>query len=175
MSPAGDALASAPLANQDGGHIEILELATGAVTASDSLDGLVRHLAWAPSGAGPAMVVQTSPCQNPDLIWSTLLTIRRTTGQSSEPMPPASGEGAGHFYGHVTHWDPPVRMAMRTQLGPGTVMDTSYALSDEGEQTLFQMSRVVAGPVSEEEAAGIHQHGDFRSFEEALRAIIEQH
>ncbi len=83
------------------------------------------------------------------------------------------GDGSGHHYGHVTHWDPPAKVTMRTQLGPATVMDTTYDLTAEGEETVFAMSRVVAGPISEEEAEGIHQHGDFRNFEAALRELIE--
>ena len=83
------------------------------------------------------------------------------------------GDEAGYLYGHVTTWDPPSRASMRTRLHPGTVMDTSYTLEPEEEATLLKMSRVVTGPITDEEAEGIGKYGDLRNFEDALRAVIE--
>lgn len=83
------------------------------------------------------------------------------------------GDGAGHLYGWVTAFDPPHGCALRTWLMPGTTMDTRYALTEEGEQTTLSVSRVVVGPVSDEEAAGISQFGDLANFADAIRAVVE--
>jgi DNA-binding transcriptional ArsR family regulator/uncharacterized protein YndB with AHSA1/START domain len=83
------------------------------------------------------------------------------------------GDGRGHLYGHITVWDPPHAAAMRTRLHPGSTMDTAYTLRQDGDDTVLAMSRVVVGPITAEQAVGIHTHGDLAKFEGALRALIE--
>jgi uncharacterized protein YndB with AHSA1/START domain/DNA-binding transcriptional ArsR family regulator len=83
------------------------------------------------------------------------------------------GEGRGHLYGHVTEWDPPRRVAVRSRLHPGTVMDTLTTIEPDGAGSILRMSRVVVGPITDEQADGIQLHGDLRRFEGAIRAVVE--
>lgn len=103
----------------------------------------------------------------------------RTQAVVLEPWPGGRtyedwGAGAGYLYGHVTLWDPPHALSIRTRLGPGTTMDTAYSVAPTEAGGRLTMSRLVAGPISDEEAAGIREHGDLARFEEALRRVIER-
>jgi DNA-binding transcriptional ArsR family regulator/uncharacterized protein YndB with AHSA1/START domain len=84
------------------------------------------------------------------------------------------GEGRGHLYGHVTEWDPPRRLGLRGRVMSGTLLDTTYDVSADGEVTSLRMSKVAVGPMSEEEASGIRGFGDIANFEDALRALVEK-
>ncbi len=83
------------------------------------------------------------------------------------------GAGAGHLYGQVTAYDPPHACSMRTRLTPGSLMDTSYALTADGDETVLAVSRVAVGPFTDEEVSGIETYGDIGKFEEAIRAAVE--
>lgn len=83
------------------------------------------------------------------------------------------GDGAGHVYGQVVHWDPPTAVTMRTRLHAGTVMDTSFVIGTTGDTSTLKADRVVVGPISDEEAEGIRFHGDLARFEDAIRAVVE--
>ena len=83
------------------------------------------------------------------------------------------GAGAGHLYGQVTAYDPPRACSMRTRLMPGSTMDTSYALTRDGDETVLAVSRVAVGPFTDEEIAGIRAFGDIAKFEDAIRAAVE--
>lgn len=83
------------------------------------------------------------------------------------------GDGAGHLYGHVTVYDAPHRFATRGRVMPGTILDSSYEVSEDGDDTVVAMTKVAFGPMTEEEADGIRTYGDIGRFEEALRAVIE--
>jgi DNA-binding transcriptional ArsR family regulator/uncharacterized protein YndB with AHSA1/START domain len=83
------------------------------------------------------------------------------------------GDGQGYLYGHVTVWHPPHRLGLRGRVGPGSILDTSYEISPDGDETVLRMSKVATGPMTEEEAAGIRRFGDITRFADALRAVIE--
>jgi DNA-binding transcriptional ArsR family regulator len=83
------------------------------------------------------------------------------------------GDGRGHLYGVVSRFDPPRAVAYRGRLDMGTILDTEYTLTSEGEETVLQVSKVAVGPITEEDAAGISRYGDIKNFEDALRRIIE--
>ena len=83
------------------------------------------------------------------------------------------GEGRGHLYGHITEYDPPAALAYRGRLEMGTILDTEYALEEEGAETLLKVSKVAVGPITEEQARGIHRYGDIKNFEDALRKFVE--
>jgi DNA-binding transcriptional ArsR family regulator len=83
------------------------------------------------------------------------------------------GDGAGHLYGQVTVYDPPHRYATRGRIMPGTILDTEYEIVAEDGGAVLRMSKVAVGPMTDEEAASIHRHGDIRHFEDALRRVIE--
>lgn len=78
----------------------------------------------------------------------------------------------GHLYGQVTLFDPPRAWATRGRLSPGTVLDTEYELTEEpGPVTVVRVTKVAVGPISDEEAAGIAQFGDIRSYAPAIEAL----
>jgi DNA-binding transcriptional ArsR family regulator len=83
------------------------------------------------------------------------------------------GDGAGHLYGWVTAYDPPRSCSLRTHLMSGSTMDTTYALTEDGDNTVLAVSRVAVGPFSDEEVEGIRAFGDIAKFEGAIRAAVE--
>jgi DNA-binding transcriptional ArsR family regulator len=83
------------------------------------------------------------------------------------------GDGAGHLYGQVTVYDPPVRFATRGRIMPGTVLDAEYELTPDGGETVLAMTKVAFGPMTKEEADSIRTYGDIGRFEEALRSLVE--
>ncbi len=83
------------------------------------------------------------------------------------------GAGSGHLYGLVTVYDPPSSCSMRTRLMPGSTMDTSYSLTQDGDEIVLAVSRVAVGPFTDEDIAGIRAYGDIAKFEDAIRAAVE--
>jgi DNA-binding transcriptional ArsR family regulator len=83
------------------------------------------------------------------------------------------GSGSGHLYGLVTVYDPPSSCSMRTRLMPGSTMDTSYSLTQDGDEIVLAVSRVAVGPFTDEDIAGIRAYGDIAKFEDAIRAAVE--
>ena len=82
------------------------------------------------------------------------------------------GDGRGYLYGHVTQWDPPRSYSVRSRLHPGTVMDTLATIEAVEGGSVLRSSRVIVGPISDEQAAGIKFHGDLARFQEAIRAVV---
>lgn len=83
------------------------------------------------------------------------------------------GEGMGYLYGHVTEWDPPHRYAVRSRLHAGTLMDTQMTIEPSTEGAVVRSSRVVVGPITDEQEQGIRYHGDLAKFEDAIRRVVE--
>jgi len=83
------------------------------------------------------------------------------------------GDGAGHFYGHVTDWDPPHRYSVRSRLHPGTLMDTAMTVEPTTDGSLVRSSRIIVGPITDEQEQGIRYHGDLAKFEDAIRRVVE--
>jgi DNA-binding transcriptional ArsR family regulator/uncharacterized protein YndB with AHSA1/START domain len=83
------------------------------------------------------------------------------------------GEDAGHLYGHVTVYDAPHRFATRGRIMPGTILDTEYALTADGDETVLSMTKVAFGPMTAEEADSIRTYGDIGRFEGAIRTLVE--
>jgi DNA-binding transcriptional ArsR family regulator len=82
------------------------------------------------------------------------------------------GAPAGHLYGHVTVYDPPARWATRGRLSPGTILDSDYELTEDGHGAVrLHVVKVAVGPLTEEEAAGIAVHGDFRPYATAIERL----
>jgi DNA-binding transcriptional ArsR family regulator len=85
------------------------------------------------------------------------------------------GASAGHLYGHVTDYDPPVRWATRGQLSAGTTLDSDYQLTDVGDGAVqVHVVKVAVGPLTEEEATGIADHGDYRPFAAAIEKLANR-
>lgn len=83
------------------------------------------------------------------------------------------GDGRGHYYGQVTEWDPPRRYAVRSRLHAGTVMDTLATIEADGAGSVLRSSRVIVGPIDDEQEKGIRFHGDLARFEDAIRKVVE--
>jgi DNA-binding transcriptional ArsR family regulator len=81
------------------------------------------------------------------------------------------GEDRGHLYGQVTVFDPPRRWATRGRLSPGTILDTEYELTEEPGAVRVRVTKVAVGPITEEEAKGITEYGDIRSYAPAIQAL----
>jgi uncharacterized protein YndB with AHSA1/START domain len=88
------------------------------------------------------------------------------------------GDGAGHFYGIVTHYDPPTALTLRGGLPGGTVLEQTFALEADadaaGDATIVRHSMVAFGELTDEDVHGIKTHGDLGLFEPQLRAWVEQ-
>ena len=81
------------------------------------------------------------------------------------------GDGRGHLYGEVTVYDPPVRWATRGRLMAGTIMDTDYQLTEGPGAVVVRVTKVAVGPMTDEDAAGIGEHGDLRGYAEAIEKL----
>jgi DNA-binding transcriptional ArsR family regulator len=84
------------------------------------------------------------------------------------------GAPAGHLYGHVTVYDPPTRWATRGWLSAGTILDSDYQLSEHEGAVRVHVIKVATGPLTEDEADGIAQHGDFRPYAAAIENLATQ-
>jgi DNA-binding transcriptional ArsR family regulator len=83
------------------------------------------------------------------------------------------GDGAGHLYGQVIAYDPPLRWATRGRVMSGTILDTEYEIEPIGGDAVLKIAKVAVGPMTEEEAASIATYGDVSRFEGAIRAVVE--
>ena len=81
------------------------------------------------------------------------------------------GDDAGHLYGQVTAYDPPKRWATRGQLGQGVILDSEYELTEEPGAVLLRVTKVAVGPMSEDEAASVTKHGDYRGYGTAIEKL----
>ena len=83
------------------------------------------------------------------------------------------GDGRGHLYGQVLEWDPPYRYAVRSRLHAGTIMDTTNSLEPTADGAVLRSSRVIVGPITDEQERAIRFHGDLARFEDAIRRVVE--
>jgi hypothetical protein len=81
------------------------------------------------------------------------------------------GDGSGHLYGQVTVYDPPTQWATRGRVYPGTILDTSYELTEETGGVRVRVTKLAVGPMTEEEAAGIAEFGDFSGSAAAIEKL----
>jgi len=56
---------------------------------------------------------------------------------------------------------------------PGTIHDSEYEIEADGEESILRMTKVVTGPMNDDEAASIHIYGDLTMFADAIRAHVE--
>jgi DNA-binding transcriptional ArsR family regulator len=84
------------------------------------------------------------------------------------------GPPAGHLYGHVTIYDPPIRWATRGWLAGGTILDSDYQLTEHEGAVRLHVIKVAVGPLTEDEAAGVAEHGDYRPYAEAIEKLAAQ-
>ena len=52
-------------------------------------------------------------------------------------------------------------------------MDTLVTVEPTGDGALVHSSRVIVGPISDEQERGIRFHGDLARFEDAIRSVVE--
>ena len=70
-------------------------------------------------------------------------------------------------------YDPPLRWASRGRITPGTILDTDYSITVDGDECVLRVHKVAAGPMTEEEAASIKTYGDITGYADAIRKIVE--
>lgn len=88
------------------------------------------------------------------------------------------GDGAGHWYGTITHFDPPRAYVLRGALGGGTTLEQRFELEADSADptiTVVRHSMVAFGELTDEEVEGIRSHGDLSLFEPQLKAWVEEH
>jgi DNA-binding transcriptional ArsR family regulator len=81
------------------------------------------------------------------------------------------GDGTGHLYGQVTTWDPPRTWSTRGRISPGSVLDTLYEISPDGEGVVVRVSKVAVGPFTDDEVAGIAAYGDISPYASAIEKL----
>jgi DNA-binding transcriptional ArsR family regulator len=81
------------------------------------------------------------------------------------------GDGAGHLYGQVTAWDPPRTWSTRGRISPGSVLDTRYEISPDGEGVVVRVSKVAVGPFTDDEVASIAEYGDISPYAGAIEKL----
>ena len=84
------------------------------------------------------------------------------------------GDGAGHLYGTVVHFDPQRAYGTRGFLNDAITLEQWATLEADGDETVLRQRTVTFGPIDEEMAKAIGQHGDMKHFEDALRAWVER-
>lgn len=83
------------------------------------------------------------------------------------------GDGAGHWYGLVTHYDPPVAVTIRGGLPGSTVLENSFVLAAADDETVVRHAMTAFGELTDDDVGGIGQHGDMSLFAPQLRAWVE--
>lgn len=83
------------------------------------------------------------------------------------------GDGAGHLYGHVSHWDPPRALSLRSRLGDGITLDQSVTFEADGDRTVIKARTVTFGEISDEMEQGIRFHGDMERYADQFRTWVE--
>ena len=94
----------------------------------------------------------------------------RVGGQTFEDW----GDGAGHLYGVVSHYDPPAALSIRSRLDGGILLEHHTQFVADGEATVIKDRMVTFGEISDEMAEGIRFHGDLSKYEDHLRSWVEK-
>lgn len=84
------------------------------------------------------------------------------------------GDGAGHLYGTVSHYNPPAAISIRSRLDGGILLEHHTQFVAEGEATVIKDRMVTFGEITDEMAEGIRFHGDLSKYEDHLRSWIEK-
>ena len=84
------------------------------------------------------------------------------------------GDGAGHLYGTVSHFDPPAALSIRSRLADGILLEHHTQFVADGDSTVIKDRMVTFGEISDEMAEGIRYHGDLAKYEDHLRSWIEK-
>ena len=84
------------------------------------------------------------------------------------------GEGAGHLYGTVAHYDPPAAVMIRGRLADGILLEQGARFTGDGDSTMVKCRMVAFGEITEDMAQGIRQHGDMAHYEDHLRSWVEK-
>lgn len=84
------------------------------------------------------------------------------------------GEGFGHLYGHVAHYDPPKALCLRSYLSPAIDLEQWAMLEPDGDETVLTQTMTAFGDISDEMAAAIESHGNLKHTEDKLRAWVER-
>lgn len=83
------------------------------------------------------------------------------------------GEGCGHLYGVITHYDPPNTFSTHGQLGGGISLTQTLAFEKDGDEVVVKGTTVTFGEISDEMEEQIRFHGDLSKYEDAFKAYVE--
>jgi DNA-binding transcriptional ArsR family regulator/uncharacterized protein YndB with AHSA1/START domain len=83
------------------------------------------------------------------------------------------GNGCGHLYGVITHYDPPKAYSTHGQLGGGISLTQTLSFEEEGDVVVVKGTTVTFGEISDEMEEQIRFHGDLSKYEEAFKAYVE--
>jgi len=84
------------------------------------------------------------------------------------------GDGAGHLYGTVSHYDPPAALSIRSRLADGILLEHHTHFVADGDATVIKDRMVAFGEISDDMAEGIRLHGDLARYEDHLRSWVEK-
>jgi len=84
------------------------------------------------------------------------------------------GDGMGHFYGHVGHFDPYKALCIRSHLSPAINLEQWAQFEQDGDETVLTQSMTAFGDITDEMAASIESHGNLKHTEDKLRAWVER-
>ena len=94
----------------------------------------------------------------------------RVGGQTFEDW----GDGAGHLYGTVSHYDPPSAVSIRSRLDGGILLEHHTQFVADGDATVIKNRMVAFGEITDDMAEGIRMHGDLARYEDHLRSWVEK-
>ena len=94
----------------------------------------------------------------------------RVGGQTFEDW----GNGAGHLYGTVSHYDPPTAISIRSRLADGIILEHHTQFVADGDSTVVKDRMVAFGEITSDMEQGIRFHGDLAKYEDHLRSWVEK-
>jgi DNA-binding transcriptional ArsR family regulator len=84
------------------------------------------------------------------------------------------GDDLGQLYSFVWQYDAPKTICLRGYLANGVNLENWFGLHDAGKgKTRLEQALTAAGALSDDDAAGIRQHGDMTLHADALRAYLK--
>jgi DNA-binding transcriptional ArsR family regulator len=83
------------------------------------------------------------------------------------------GGGGGKLYGHISYFDPPKAYATVGHLGGGILLEQTFSLEPEGDESVLKSSTICFGEITDEMEEQIRIHGSLDQYEKEFRAYVE--